>query len=67
MITPKCTGSTPKLDTIGRKIGVVMMISGPMSMKVPSSSSSTLISSSTISGSLVSCPTASVRIGATRR
>ena len=27
MITPKCTGSTPKACATGRKIGVVMMIS----------------------------------------
>ena len=40
----------PYACTTGRKIGVVMMIVGPMSMKVPSSSISTLSSSSTISG-----------------
>ncbi|MNL44100.1 hypothetical protein D3C87_1666540 [compost metagenome] len=52
---------------MGRKMGVVMIMSGPMSMKVPRIRSSTLMSRSTISGSLVSWPTNSVRIGATLR
>ncbi len=34
-MTPKCTGSTPKAVATGRKIGVVMTISGDMSMNVP--------------------------------
>gem|GEM_PF-4949298 len=67
MITPKCTGSMPKLLAIGRKMGVVMMISGPISMKVPSTSSSTLIISSTSSGSLEIAAMPSVRMMATLR
>ena len=47
---PKCTGSTPKALATGRKIGVVMMISGDMSMKVPRISSTMLIRSRMTSG-----------------
>ena len=43
MMTPKCTGSMPNFITTGRKIGVVMMISGAMSMKVPRTRSTMLI------------------------
>ncbi|MDT4884355.1 hypothetical protein FQZ97_1204860 [compost metagenome] len=67
MMTPKCTGSMPKAFTMGRKIGVVMMISGPISMKVPSSSSTTLIISSTSSGSLEIAAMPAVRMVATLR
>ncbi|MNG22306.1 hypothetical protein D3C84_1067760 [compost metagenome] len=44
-MTPNWTGSTPNALATGRKIGVQMMISGAMSMKVPSTSRMTLISS----------------------
>ncbi len=43
---PNCTGSMPSALTTGRKIGVPIMISGAMSMNVPSTSRVTLISSS---------------------
>ena len=46
MMTPKCTGSTPTAVTTGSKIGVIMVISGAMSIKQPSRSSSALMISS---------------------
>ena len=39
MMMPKWTGSTPTSIATGKKIGVVMTISGAMSIKVPSASS----------------------------
>ena len=50
---PNCTGSIPSALTTGRKIGVPIMISGAMSMKVPSTSRMTLISSKVMIGSSV--------------
>ena len=47
MIMPKCTGSTPRVVTMGSRIGVMIRISGAMSIIVPSSSSRMLIISST--------------------
>jgi hypothetical protein len=52
-MTPKCTGSMPMALATGRKIGVPIMMSGAMSMKVPSSSRTRLIRSSVRSGSSV--------------
>ena len=43
-MTPNCSGLTPNAVATGRKIGVQMMISGAMSMNVPSTSSTTFIS-----------------------
>ena len=48
MMIPKCTGSMPNWVTIGRKIGVQISSIGARSMKVPSTSSSTLIRSSRV-------------------
>ena len=45
MIMPKCTGLTPNRSTTGSRIGVQIRISGAMSIRQPSTSSSTLISS----------------------
>ena len=43
MMIPKCTGFDAERVTIGRKIGVQIRSIGARSMKVPSTSSSTLI------------------------
>ena len=45
---PKCTGSMPNWVMIGRKIGVQIRSIGARSMKVPSTSSSRLIRSSSV-------------------
>ena len=46
--TPKCTGSTPSGVTTGNRIGVMIVISGAMSIKQPSTSRSALMMSSRI-------------------
>ena len=50
-MTPNCSGLTPNAVATGKKIGVQMMISGAMSMNVPSTSSTTFIASKIASGS----------------
>ena len=67
MMTPKCTGSIPKFTTTGRKIGVVMMMSGAMSMKVPSTSRTMLIIRRMVRGSWLIAPIRSTVICATLR
>ncbi len=44
IIMPKCTGSTPRVLTTGSRMGVRIRISGDMSIRQPSTSSSTLMS-----------------------
>ena len=66
-MTPKCTGSMPKALTTGRKIGVQMMIIGAMSMKVPSTSRMTLISSRMMIGLSEIAPMAATVICGTCR
>jgi hypothetical protein len=66
-MTPKCTGSMPKAVTTGRKIGVVMMISGLMSMKVPSTKRMMLIIRRMTSGFSEMVPMRSTVACATRR
>ena len=66
--TPKCTGSMPMagLVTTGRRIGVIIVISGAISMKQPSRSSSTLIISSRTYLLLVMLSSAAVIIAGMR-
>ncbi|MND02906.1 hypothetical protein D3C83_224740 [compost metagenome] len=57
-MTPNCSGLTPNAVATGRKIGVQMMISGAMSMNVPSTSKTTFIAINTVVGSSASARTA---------